>query len=143
VLCGKNGESSGLLDCCVNGTKDCSGTCTTTGTYTSNDGNCTGACYTAYTQTKDQCGLVVDATSGTFTNTSCSAGCTRDCAGCKGTCNIAGHARASFYMDHYCHCFDTCYAGATFYQHEWIGAQWVLTSTGTSTHANWCAVECL
>jgi hypothetical protein len=74
VLCGKNGEAAGLLNCCVTGTTNCSGTCTTTGTYTTNDGPCTGACKTAYKQIKDQCGHVLSGNAGTYTNDTC-GGC--------------------------------------------------------------------
>ena len=75
VLCGNNGESSGLLNCCVNGTTDCSGTCKTTGTYTTNDGACAGACNTAYVQQRDQCNQVLNAKYSTYNATSCSSGC--------------------------------------------------------------------
>jgi hypothetical protein len=80
VLCGKNGETSGLLDCCVTGTTNCSGACTTTGTYTTNDGACTGACNTAYVQVRDQCGVVTHVNGGTYLETTCLAGC------CSHTC---------------------------------------------------------
>ncbi|MDR0695111.1 MAG: hypothetical protein LBF81_07420, partial [Prevotellaceae bacterium] len=75
VWCGKNGEAAGLLDCCANGTTNCSDTCKTTGTYTTNDGACSGACNRAYVQLKDQCGLVVNATYAEYDETNCSAGC--------------------------------------------------------------------
>jgi hypothetical protein len=75
VLCGKNGEAAGVLNCCVTGTTNCSGACTTTGTYTTYDGACTGACKTAYIQIKNQCGTVVTTNAGTYTNPSC-GGCT-------------------------------------------------------------------
>ncbi|MDR3133473.1 MAG: hypothetical protein LBU42_05555 [Prevotellaceae bacterium] len=76
VLCGKNGESAGLLNCCVSGTTNCSGTCKTTGTYTTNDGACTGRCKTAYVQLHDQCGNVLNPQYATTQNASCTAGCT-------------------------------------------------------------------
>ncbi|MDR2358485.1 MAG: hypothetical protein LBD87_01620, partial [Prevotellaceae bacterium] len=47
VWCGKNGEAAGLLNCCVPGTTNCSGTCKTNGTYTTQDGACAGTCNTA------------------------------------------------------------------------------------------------
>ena len=75
ALCGKNGESSGLLNCCVNGTTDCSGTCKTTGTYTTNDGACTGNCNEAYIRQYNQCGAVIDQNYGRYTNTACTAAC--------------------------------------------------------------------
>ena len=75
VLCGKNGEVAGLLNCCATGTTNCSGTCKTTGTYTTNDGACTGACNTAYVQLRDQCSQVLNASYSTFNSTSCTTGC--------------------------------------------------------------------
>ncbi|MDR3132974.1 MAG: hypothetical protein LBU42_02995 [Prevotellaceae bacterium] len=75
VLCGKDGESAGLLNCCIPGTTNCSGTCKTTGTYTSNDGACTNACNTAYVQVRNQCGNVINATSSTYYNSGCRIGC--------------------------------------------------------------------
>ena len=75
ALCGKNSESSGLLNCCAYGTTNCSGTCKTIGTYPTNDGACTGACNTAYAQLRNQCGNVVNSTYNTYTNTNCTSGC--------------------------------------------------------------------
>ena len=75
ALCGKNGESSGLLNCCAYGTINCSGACTTTGTYTTNDGACTGACNERYVQLRDQCNTVLDAEYGTSADVACSNGC--------------------------------------------------------------------
>ncbi|MDR3133699.1 MAG: hypothetical protein LBU42_06710 [Prevotellaceae bacterium] len=75
VLCGKNGESAGLLNCCVPGTTNCNGTCKTNGTYTTNDGACTGACNTAYVQLRDQCGSIVANEHGTYADANCKTGC--------------------------------------------------------------------
>jgi hypothetical protein len=75
ALCGKNGQAPGLLNCCATGTTNCSGTCKTTGTYTSNDGACTGACKTAYVQQRTQCGAVLNAQFGTHSSSSCAKGC--------------------------------------------------------------------
>ncbi|MDR1405915.1 MAG: hypothetical protein LBI89_01755, partial [Prevotellaceae bacterium] len=69
VFCGKNGEAPGLLNCCVTGTIDCSGTCRTTGTYTQNDGACAGGCNKAYVRQFNQCGELMSATYSTYTNT--------------------------------------------------------------------------
>ncbi|MDR2358806.1 MAG: hypothetical protein LBD87_03260 [Prevotellaceae bacterium] len=74
VWCGKDGEAAGLVGCCY-GTSNCSGTCKTIGTYTTNDGACTGACNTAYVQLRNQCGDVVDDRFDTTENTECTAGC--------------------------------------------------------------------
>ena len=79
VLCGKNGESSGLLNCCVTGTTNCSSTCKTTGTTPVNTSVCTGTCNQAYVYLVDQCGTIVNYQYATVTNTNCSAGCC-DCA---------------------------------------------------------------
>jgi hypothetical protein len=83
ALCGKNGEAAGLLNCCAYGTTNCSGACTTTGTYTTNDGACTGACRTAYVQQRNQCGVTTNSTYNTYTNNACTAGCgTQYCSSC-------------------------------------------------------------
>jgi hypothetical protein len=90
VLCGKNGETPGLLNCCVTGTTNCSGTCTTTGTSTTNDGTCTGACNTAYVQLRNQCGQVINSTYGTYTNTGCTTpNYTTNDGACTGACKTA------------------------------------------------------
>jgi hypothetical protein len=80
VWCGRNGETPGLLNCCAYGTTNCSGTCKTTGTYTTNDGACTGICKTAYVQLRNQCDVVVASEHSTFSNSACAQGCeaTRD-----------------------------------------------------------------
>jgi hypothetical protein len=75
VLCGKNDESAGILSCCVTGTTNCSGACTTTGTYTTNDGNCTGTCKQAYVQQRNQCKTVIKANYSTYPNSNCLQGC--------------------------------------------------------------------
>ncbi|MDR3132620.1 MAG: hypothetical protein LBU42_01175 [Prevotellaceae bacterium] len=76
LLCGKNGESAGLLNCCVPGTTNCNGTCKTIGTYTTNDGACAGTCHTAYVQLRDQCGNVMTAQYATRPDDSCNNSCT-------------------------------------------------------------------
>jgi hypothetical protein len=75
ALCGKDGESSGLLNCCATGTTICSGTCKTTGTYTTNDGACAGTCHTAYVQQRNQCGEVVNPQYSTDVSNQCTAQC--------------------------------------------------------------------
>jgi hypothetical protein len=84
VLCGKNGQSAGLLNCCATGTTNCSGTCTTTSTYTTNDGACTDECFKAYTQLRNQCGEVINAKLNQYENTACRNGCGQigNCALC-------------------------------------------------------------
>jgi hypothetical protein len=75
VWCGKNGEAAGLLNCCATGTTNCSDTCKTNGTYTTNDGACTGSCNTAYVQLRNQCGIVIENNTNTYTDVECMAGC--------------------------------------------------------------------
>jgi hypothetical protein len=75
ALCGKNGESAGVLNCCVHGTTNCSGACTTNGTYTTNDGACSGSCETAYVQLRDQCGSLLNPSASTYEEITCSDGC--------------------------------------------------------------------
>ena len=78
ALCGKNGETAGLLNCCAYGTTNCNGACTTTGTYTTNDGACTGACETAYVQLRNQCGVIINDGYSTYADGACSAGCSTE-----------------------------------------------------------------
>ncbi|MDR2358374.1 MAG: hypothetical protein LBD87_01055, partial [Prevotellaceae bacterium] len=47
---GTNGQSAHATCGCATGTTNCDGACKTTGTYTTNDGECTGSCNTAYVQ---------------------------------------------------------------------------------------------
>ncbi|MDR0694609.1 MAG: hypothetical protein LBF81_04835, partial [Prevotellaceae bacterium] len=90
VWCGKNGEAAGVLNCCVTGTTNCSGTCKTDGNYTTNDGTCTGSCNTAYVQLRNQCGEVVNAKYSTYTNSSCTTpNYTTNDGNCTGNCNTA------------------------------------------------------
>jgi hypothetical protein len=112
VWCGKNGEAAGLLDCCANGTTNCSGTCKTTGTYTTNDGACTGACNTVYVQLRNQCGVVVNDKYSTNTNTGCKTPyyTTKD-GDCTGECNTA-------YIQQRNACDDVINAKYTTYQDE-------------------------
>jgi hypothetical protein len=75
VWCGKNGEAAGVLNCCANGTTNCSGTCKTTGNHPTYDGPCTGTCNTAYVLLRNQCDVVVNQTYGTYNNPECVDGC--------------------------------------------------------------------
>jgi hypothetical protein len=86
ALCGKNGEAAGLLNCCVYGTTNCSGTCKTNTTYTTNDGACTGECTKKYIMLRNQCSTVVNSQYDTFTTKDCTAGCTNNCASCLKIC---------------------------------------------------------
>ncbi|MDR3134219.1 MAG: hypothetical protein LBU42_09435 [Prevotellaceae bacterium] len=85
--CGNDGESSGVIDCCVPGTTNCSGTCKKDTTYTTNDGACTGACNTGYVQLRNQCGEVIDPRAAETTISSCLYGCpaarNSKCWGCS------------------------------------------------------------
>jgi hypothetical protein len=75
LWCGRAGEAAGLLDCCATGTTNCSGTCKTTGTYTTNDGECANECNSAYVQLRDQCDVVINQAASTYTQVSCTDGC--------------------------------------------------------------------
>jgi hypothetical protein len=72
---GTNGQPAHATCGCATGTTNCNGACTTTGTYTKNDGTCTGACKTAYVQKYNQCNKITDAKYSTYTNNNCSDGC--------------------------------------------------------------------
>ncbi|MDR2358988.1 MAG: hypothetical protein LBD87_04200, partial [Prevotellaceae bacterium] len=90
VWCGRNGEAAGLLNCCANGTTDCSGTCKTTGNYPTYDGACAGSCNTAYVQLRNQCSEVINPTYGTYNNTGCTTPNYATYDGeCTGVCNTA------------------------------------------------------
>jgi hypothetical protein len=89
VLCSKNNETMGLLGCCA-GTTNCNNTCKTNGTYTQNNGACTGGCKTAYVQQYDQCGTLINDKHSTYTNNSCTTpNYTTNDGACTGSCNIA------------------------------------------------------
>jgi hypothetical protein len=75
VLCSKNNEATGLLGCCT-GTTNCNNTCLTTGTYTQNNGACTGDCEKAYVQQYNQCGTLINDMYSTYTEPNCTTGCT-------------------------------------------------------------------
>jgi hypothetical protein len=75
VWCGRHGESAGLLNCCVPGTTNCSGTCKTNGTYTTQDGACAGTCNTAYVQLRNQCEEVINSKFSTYTDAKCTTSC--------------------------------------------------------------------
>ncbi|MDR2358461.1 MAG: hypothetical protein LBD87_01500, partial [Prevotellaceae bacterium] len=87
---GTNGQSAHATCGCATGTTNCSGTCKTEGNTTTNDGACTGACKTAYTQQRNACGTVINAKYSTYTNTSCTTpNYTTDDGACTGDCNKA------------------------------------------------------
>jgi hypothetical protein len=115
LLCGKNGESTGLLDCCVRGTTNCNRTCKTNGTYTDKDGACTGDCNTAYVQEKDQCGKVQNPKKGTYYNDKC--------GGCVPARNLNCNSNQG-YVSGVEDCDSACFANATgykYYNWYWIG----------------------
>jgi hypothetical protein len=72
---GTGGLAADVTCGCAEGTADCSGTCKTTGTYTTNDGACSGACNYAYVQLRDQCGAVTSPRHSTYSNAACFSGC--------------------------------------------------------------------
>ncbi|MDR2358273.1 MAG: hypothetical protein LBD87_00550, partial [Prevotellaceae bacterium] len=87
---GTNGQAAHATCGCATGTTNCSGTCKTTGNYTTDDGACTGACNTAYRQQRNACGTVINAKYSTYTNTSCKTPYSyTDDGECTGTCNTA------------------------------------------------------
>jgi hypothetical protein len=90
ILCGRNGEAPGVLNCCATGTTNCSGTCRTTGTYTQNDGACAGQCNRAYVRQFNQCGELMNPTYSTYTNTGCTTpNYTTNDGDCTGACDKA------------------------------------------------------
>ena len=121
TLCGMNGESSGLLNCCVTGTTNCSGTCKTNGTYTTNDGACAETCNTAYIQLRTQCGEIINSVYGTYENSVCTVGCkatynakcntnghtgTTGESSCKTACTRSGYRYYRYFktLSHVCYC---------------------------------------
>jgi hypothetical protein len=72
---GADGQAVDPTCGCAAGTTPCSGTCTTSGTYTKNDGACTGACHTAYVRSYDQCGRLLDDHYTTYPEDACATGC--------------------------------------------------------------------
>jgi hypothetical protein len=106
ALCGKNGEAAGLLNCCVYGTANCNGACTTTGTYTTNDGACAETCYTAYVQQRNQCGDVINSKYSTYSTTGCSSSCAYTCENCIALCATTDKKYAGLHVtvNPYCFC---------------------------------------
>jgi hypothetical protein len=109
VLCGKHGETPGILDCCAIGTTDCSGTCKTNTTYTQ-PGNCTGTCHKREEISYDQCG---ETGREPVTDSSCEQGCCTPLSWggvasadtCAELCTANGQAFASFnYYNCRCKC---------------------------------------
>jgi len=85
-----NGQAANACGCAT-GTTDCSGNCTTTGTYTTNDGVCAGSCQKAYVQLRNQCGAIENAQFGTYDAPTCYNGCpfTPECGAPSGSQPIA------------------------------------------------------
>jgi hypothetical protein len=78
---GAAGETPDATCGCVEGATDCSGTCTTSGTYTTPDGACAG-CHLAYMRQWDQCGNLLSSTYST-TESTCT---TPNYTACDGAC---------------------------------------------------------
>jgi hypothetical protein len=98
VLCGKNGESAGLLNCCVPGTTACSGTCKTNNNYTTNDGACSGSCAKAYVQQRNVCGTVINDKYSTYATHNCrNNGCSLNCASAAALCATTGYPYWSYW----------------------------------------------
>jgi hypothetical protein len=86
ILCGKNGEASGLLNCCVPGTTNCSGTCKTDELHYEN-GDCSNVCTRRWRKLVEPCGTVVNPTVDQITDVSCaSSTCTVTCDVCNECC---------------------------------------------------------
>jgi hypothetical protein len=120
VLCSKNGETASLLGCCT-GTSDCNGTCTTTGTYTTQEATCTGTCNTAYVALRNQCGIIVNDKYDTWTNTSCAQGC--EPTQCGSCCLDGQYGLATSTDVPQADCSNWCKsiaAGYTYYRNEYV-----------------------
>ncbi|MDR2359484.1 MAG: hypothetical protein LBD87_06790 [Prevotellaceae bacterium] len=138
VWCGRNGEAPGLLNCCATGTTNCSGTCKTTGTYTTYDGGCAGSCNTAYVQLRNQCGEVPNTQYGTYNNTSCTYNCVADCNSCIATCATNTSYQYMYYAVVEAGTLYLC--AALPYDNEsarvvyrWNGNDWTFLKTGNRT----------
>jgi hypothetical protein len=71
---GGNGQSASPCGC-VAGTTNCSNTCRTTRTYTTDDGTCTGTCGKRYQQQRNQCDIVTNSTYSIVDDATCTTGC--------------------------------------------------------------------
>ncbi|MDR2359483.1 MAG: hypothetical protein LBD87_06785, partial [Prevotellaceae bacterium] len=118
---GTNGQSAHATCGCATGTTDCSGTCKTTGNYTTEDGACTQECDYAYIQQRNQCGDVINPTYSTYKKTTCSKDCKR-CETCVPLCASINRPYA-WSSQSLCSCF-------TSYCHNYI-------HTNTMTWYNW------
>jgi hypothetical protein len=107
---GTNGQPYHTTCGCANGTTNCSGTCKTTGTYTTNDGACFGYCYKAYLQLRNQCGQVIDTQYALGYRSSCSSDqyC-QYCESCETTCNKYNYIFSAVYgsSNPECYCSNT------------------------------------
>jgi hypothetical protein len=132
VLCGKNGEAVGLLNCCVPGTTNCSGTCKTNETYTTNDGACAQNCNAAYVQQRDQCGVVINPQKGTYQEATCLDNCTPKCAECATFCKNQSNyknymATVNWATGYVCYCLDATFKPNSYFNYEryiWVDAAW-------------------
>jgi hypothetical protein len=108
VWCGRNGEAPGLLNCCAIGTTDCSGTCKTNRTYTTDDGTCTGTCNTAYVQLRNQCDEIENSKYSTYNTNTCTSGCS---ASENRACQSTGVVRCTtgIYWSNCNNCSDQCW----------------------------------
>ncbi|MDR0695138.1 MAG: hypothetical protein LBF81_07565, partial [Prevotellaceae bacterium] len=126
VWCGRDGEAAGLLNCCATGTTNCSGTCKTTGTYTTNDGACTGSCNTAYVQLRNQCGEVVNPKFDTYQDAACGSDILAcECLACKERCVSLQYTYwwvRTYASDpyHQCFCFNHKGGSGYYLQHNII-----------------------
>jgi hypothetical protein len=141
ALCGKNGEAPGLLNCCAYGTTNCSGTCKTNGTYTKNDGSCTGDCHLAYVRQYNQCDAIISSNYSTYQNTSCKS-YSNFCRECIKYCNTYGYTYSYQWTlgANRCYCTKSNYTdGAWHYvatRYAELSSSCVWTLIGESASAN-------
>jgi hypothetical protein len=101
---GNNGQAAHATCGCASGTTNCSGTCKTTGTSTTNDGACTANCHLAYVQLRDTCGEVTDTQYSSYENDYCTQGCLPT----RGSCTVSTH-NPSNVLDEELKCVNYCY----------------------------------
>jgi hypothetical protein len=140
VLCGNDGKSAGLLNCCVTGTTSCSGTCKTNQTYTANDGVCTNTCYYRWQQLYDQCG-VKNSQYAQISDITCKNGCSPTCTTCHAMCQTTKWKNASYHVDTgeaYCVCHQSqlCTVGEKVQVYKWVSGGWDYAYDSKWAHCN-------
>jgi hypothetical protein len=128
---GSKGQASDATCGCASGTTPCNNVCTTSSTYTKDDGACTGACNRAYVRQYDQCGKVINAMYSTYTKSTCTSGCITYDQSCynNGGVDITSVGTASSRDVCQTYCIVGAPSGTKRYGYGW----------GTDTHTCWCA----